>query len=51
MHIAGSQNVTPERYLLIWFGLVGNRVSLHVPYEPFATDVIQGLSVPSKIAF
>lgn len=48
MHIAGWQNITPERYLLIWFGLVGNCVSLQVPYESFIKEVTQGPKVPLR---
>lgn len=31
--IADARTVTPETYLLIWLGLVGQCVSLHVPRE------------------
>ncbi|KAI9039074.1 ATG3/ATG10 family protein [Aspergillus affinis] len=31
--IAGHQNVTPEAYLIIWFGLIGNHLGLHLPSE------------------
>ncbi|PLB46983.1 autophagy-related protein Atg10 [Aspergillus steynii IBT 23096] len=33
--IAGHQDVTPETYLVIWFGLIGNRLGLHLPSELF----------------
>ncbi|KAJ5085646.1 Atg10p [Penicillium argentinense] len=32
-HIADAQSVTPVTYLLIWLGLVGPCVSLHIPRE------------------
>ncbi|KAJ5208157.1 hypothetical protein N7449_002536 [Penicillium cf. viridicatum] len=35
-NIADAQNVTPGSYLLIWLGLVGHCVNLHVPRELFA---------------
>ncbi|KAJ5468661.1 Autophagy-related protein 3 [Penicillium sp. IBT 31633x] len=35
-HIADAQSVTPGSYLLIWLGLVGHCVNLHVPRELFA---------------
>ncbi|CAG8898395.1 unnamed protein product [Penicillium egyptiacum] len=35
-NIADAQNVTPGSYLLIWLGLVGHYVNLHVPRELFA---------------
>ncbi|KAE8376841.1 autophagy-related protein Atg10 [Aspergillus bertholletiae] len=41
--IVGQQWVTPETYLIIWLGMVGNRLSLHLPYELFGTDVVQKL--------
>ncbi|KAB8070683.1 autophagy-related protein Atg10 [Aspergillus leporis] len=41
--IAGRQHVTPEAYLIIWLGMVGNRLSLHLPHELFATDGAQTL--------
>lgn len=37
-HIARGQDVHPELYLLLWLGLVGSRVSLHVPRELFANE-------------
>lgn len=36
--IAGGQEVTPEAYFLIWFGLVGHSVGLHMPPEVFSTE-------------
>ncbi|KAJ9492221.1 hypothetical protein VN97_g975 [Penicillium thymicola] len=35
-NIADAQSVTPGSYLLIWLGLVGHCVNLHVPRELFA---------------
>ncbi|KAJ6137661.1 Atg10p [Penicillium samsonianum] len=35
-NIADAQSVTPGSYLLIWLGLVGHCVNLHVPHELFA---------------
>ncbi|KAJ5550688.1 Autophagy-related protein 3 [Penicillium sp. DV-2018c] len=35
-HIAGTQSVAPSSYLLIWLGVVGHCVNLHVPREFFA---------------
>jgi ubiquitin-like-conjugating enzyme ATG10 len=35
-HVAGEQSVAPGSYLLIWLGLVGHCVNLHVPRELFA---------------
>ncbi|KAF9886195.1 hypothetical protein FE257_011918 [Aspergillus nanangensis] len=35
-HIAGQQHVTPELYLILWLGLVGSRLGLHLPRELFA---------------
>ncbi|KAJ5774625.1 hypothetical protein N7457_009521 [Penicillium paradoxum] len=35
-HVVDTQNVTPESYLLIWLGLLGHCVNLHVPRELFA---------------
>lgn len=40
-HIAGWQDITPEKYILIWLGLIGNCVSLEVPWEPFADKISQ----------
>ncbi|KAJ5084332.1 hypothetical protein NUU61_008911 [Penicillium alfredii] len=37
-HTADAQSVTPAIYLLIWLGLVGHCVNLHVPREFFAQD-------------
>ncbi|KAJ5347725.1 Autophagy-related protein 3 [Penicillium brevicompactum] len=34
-HLADAENVTPGSYLLIWLGLVGHCVNLHVPREYF----------------
>ncbi|KAK6838313.1 hypothetical protein RU639_000918 [Aspergillus parasiticus] len=39
--IAGQQRVTPEAYLITWLGMVGNRLSLHLPHELFATEGVQ----------
>ncbi|KAJ5184597.1 hypothetical protein N7491_007532 [Penicillium cf. griseofulvum] len=36
VNIADAQSVTPGSYLLIWLGLVGHCVNLHVPRELFA---------------
>jgi len=36
--IADAQNVTPGTYLIIWLGLVGHCVNLHVPRELVALD-------------
>ncbi|KGO39099.1 Autophagy-related protein 3 [Penicillium expansum] len=35
-NVADAQSVTPGSYLLIWLGLVGHCVNLHVPRELFA---------------
>ncbi|CAI7633632.1 unnamed protein product [Penicillium bialowiezense] len=34
-HLADAKSVTPGSYLLIWLGLVGHCVNLHVPREYF----------------
>lgn len=39
--IAGQQRVTPEAYLIIWLGMVGNRLNLPLPHELFATEGVQ----------
>ncbi|OJJ36761.1 hypothetical protein ASPWEDRAFT_106862, partial [Aspergillus wentii DTO 134E9] len=39
--IAGQRGITPDTYLLIWLGLVGNCVNLHMPCELFATNSMQ----------
>ncbi|KAF7597417.1 hypothetical protein BBP40_003664 [Aspergillus hancockii] len=44
--IAGQQHVTPEAYLIIWLGTVGNRLSLHLPHEIFATEGVRTLQGP-----
>ncbi|PWY76173.1 autophagy-related protein Atg10 [Aspergillus heteromorphus CBS 117.55] len=36
--IAEQQCVTPEAYLIIWLGLVGNRLGLQLPKELFTTE-------------
>ncbi|KAJ9201133.1 hypothetical protein DTO027B5_7711 [Paecilomyces variotii] len=36
--IADGKNLDPESYLLLWFGLVGNCVNLHLPRELLASD-------------
>ncbi|KAJ5585316.1 uncharacterized protein N7459_005116 [Penicillium hispanicum] len=36
--IADAQSVTPGTYLLIWLGLVGHGVNLHVPCELVISD-------------
>ena len=41
--IAGQKQVTPEAYLVIWLGMVGNRLSLHLPHELFAKEGVQKL--------
>ncbi|KAB8230666.1 autophagy-related protein Atg10 [Aspergillus alliaceus] len=38
MQIAGKQRLTPEAYFIIWLGMVGNHVGLHLPHELFATE-------------
>lgn len=38
-NIASDQNMTPETYLLIWLGLVGNCVGLSLPPELFVTEM------------
>ncbi|PYI25331.1 autophagy-related protein Atg10 [Aspergillus indologenus CBS 114.80] len=40
--IAGHRRVTPETYLIIWLGLVGNRLGLQLPRDFFATDEMRG---------
>ncbi|RAK82465.1 ATG3/ATG10 family protein [Aspergillus fijiensis CBS 313.89] len=42
--IAGHRRVTPETYLIIWLGLVGNRLGLQLPRDFFATDELRGNS-------
>ncbi|KAE8350175.1 autophagy-related protein Atg10 [Aspergillus coremiiformis] len=39
--IASQKRVTPEEYLVIWLGMVGNRLSLNLPHELFATERVQ----------
>lgn len=39
--IAGHQRVTPELYLMLWLGLVGNRLGLNLPRELFETGDVQ----------
>ncbi|OJJ87239.1 ATG3/ATG10 family protein [Aspergillus glaucus CBS 516.65] len=46
-HIAGGQDVTPETYLVIWLGLVGHCVGLHMPSELFATEA--GARTPERL--
>lgn len=46
-HIAGGQDVTPETYLVIWLGLVGHCVGLHMPSEFFATEA--GARTPERL--
>lgn len=46
-HIAGGQDVTPETYLVIWLGLVGHCVGLHMPSELFATGA--GARIPEGL--
>ncbi|RAL08684.1 ATG3/ATG10 family protein [Aspergillus homomorphus CBS 101889] len=41
--LAGHRHVTPETYLIIWLGLVGNRLGLQLPREIFATDGMRGI--------
>ncbi|KAJ5083821.1 hypothetical protein N7456_013248 [Penicillium angulare] len=36
--VADAQSTTPGMYLLIWLGLVGHCVNLHIPRELFASD-------------
>ncbi|KAJ5948425.1 Autophagy-related protein 3 [Penicillium verhagenii] len=36
--VADAQSVTPGTYLLIWLGLVGHCVNLHIPRELVASD-------------
>ncbi|THC95945.1 hypothetical protein EYZ11_004587 [Aspergillus tanneri] len=31
--IVGQQNITPEKYLIAWLGLIGNHLGLHLPKE------------------
>lgn len=45
--IAGSQEVTPEAYFIIWLGLVGHCVGLHMPPELFATEA--GTKTPERL--
>ncbi|PWY76358.1 autophagy-related protein Atg10 [Aspergillus sclerotioniger CBS 115572] len=45
-HIAGKRCLTPEAYLIIWLGLVGNRLGLQLPKELFTTEgmeIFQGI--------
>lgn len=37
-HVADGQSVTTGKYLLIWLGLVGQSVNLHVPREIIVSD-------------
>ncbi|GLA63476.1 hypothetical protein AtubIFM55763_009912 [Aspergillus tubingensis] len=37
-HIAGQLCLTPETYLMIWLGLVGNRLGLQLPKELFTVE-------------
>ncbi|RAK98338.1 ATG3/ATG10 family protein [Aspergillus ibericus CBS 121593] len=37
-HIAGQRRLTPEAYLIIWLGLVGNRLGLQLPKELFTKE-------------
>ncbi|KAI2872812.1 hypothetical protein CBS76997_10858 [Aspergillus niger] len=37
-HIAGQLCLTPEIYLIIWLGLVGNRLGLQLPKELFTVE-------------
>jgi ubiquitin-like-conjugating enzyme ATG10 len=39
--IAGHQRVTPELYLMLWLGLVGNRLGLNLPRELFEAGDVQ----------
>ncbi|PYH40535.1 ATG3/ATG10 family protein [Aspergillus saccharolyticus JOP 1030-1] len=39
--IAGHQRVTPETYLILWLGLVGNHLGLQLPMELFAADEME----------
>lgn len=41
--LAGHQRVTPELYLMLWLGLVGNRLGLHLPRELFETENMHDL--------
>lgn len=43
--IASGHDINPETYLIIWFGLVGNSVRLHLPSGLFA---MAGIPEPSK---
>lgn len=36
--IADARSVSPGTYLIIWLGLVGHCVSLHVPRELVTSD-------------
>ncbi|KAG2419872.1 hypothetical protein HFD88_004669 [Aspergillus terreus] len=46
--IAGHQRVTPELYLMLWLGLVGNRLGLSLPRELFETGDVQSLDGGEK---
>lgn len=46
-HIAGNREVTPEAYFLIWLGLVGHCVGLHLPAELFVTEA--GTRTPERL--
>lgn len=37
-HVADIADLTPEKYLLVWLGLIGNGVGLTLPRELFASD-------------
>ncbi|KAE8147034.1 autophagy-related protein Atg10 [Aspergillus avenaceus] len=41
--IANPQHITPELYLIMWIGIVGSRLSLHLPREIFEMDGLQKL--------
>ncbi|KAL4913201.1 hypothetical protein BDW62DRAFT_220842 [Aspergillus aurantiobrunneus] len=43
-NIASGHGISPEMYLIIWLGLVGNYVRLHLPSELFAAAGIPELS-------
>ncbi|KAL2007112.1 hypothetical protein VTN00DRAFT_8550 [Thermoascus crustaceus] len=38
--VGGGRDITPETYLLLWLGLIGNCVNLHVPRELLASNNI-----------
>ncbi|KKK18828.1 hypothetical protein ARAM_005216 [Aspergillus rambellii] len=39
-HIADRHSISPEAYLIMWLGLVGNCLRLHLPSELFAAEDI-----------